>query len=141
MVIYPHIEVLLYSLHSAVRAYYCPLIRSVVSRGSINKRTSKARLRSDCEYAQAVLSMGLLKAAKGTNCWIQFIIINPFMLDGLFYLHSSDRSISNIRGVWLAFITSMFIEIPVFNANSVDPDQTPHSAASNLSLHCLPMSL
>ena len=26
-------------------------------------------------------------------------------------------------------------------ANSVDPDQTPHSAASDLGLHCLPMSL
>ena len=26
-------------------------------------------------------------------------------------------------------------------ANSVDPDQMPHSAASDLGLHCLPMSL
>ena len=34
-----------------------------------------------------------------------------------------------------------YIEIPVFNANSVDPDQTPRSAASDLGLHCLPMSL
>ena len=31
-----------------------------------------------------------------------------------------------------------FIEIHVSNANSVDPDQTPHSV---LALHCLPMSL
>ena len=30
--------------------------------------------------------------------------------------------------------------MPVINANSVDPDQTPHSAASDLGLHCLPMS-
>ena len=34
-----------------------------------------------------------------------------------------------------------FIEIPEFNANSVDPDQTPRSAASDLGVHCLPMSL
>ena len=34
-----------------------------------------------------------------------------------------------------------FIEIPVINANSVDPDQMPHSMASDLGLHCLPMSL
>ena len=27
------------------------------------------------------------------------------------------------------------------NTNSVDPDQTPHSAASDLGLYCLPMSL
>ena len=29
-----------------------------------------------------------------------------------------------------------FIEIPVFNGNSVDHDQTPHSAASDLGLRC-----
>ena len=29
----------------------------------------------------------------------------------------------------------------MFNANSVDPDQTPQNAASDLVLHCLPMSL
>ena len=33
------------------------------------------------------------------------------------------------------------MEIPVFNANSVDPDQTPHSAASDLGPHCLQISL
>ena len=31
--------------------------------------------------------------------------------------------------------------IRVLNANNVDPDQTPRSAASDLGLHCLPMSL
>ena len=36
------------------------------------------------------------------------------------------------------FIGTMFIEIPVLNANSVDPDQTRQS---DLSLHCLPMSI
>ena len=30
---------------------------------------------------------------------------------------------------------------PVFNANSVDPDQTQHSMESDLSLHCLPFTL
>ena len=29
--------------------------------------------------------------------------------------------------------------MPVVNANSVDPDRTPRSVASDLSLHCLPM--
>ena len=32
------------------------------------------------------------------------------------------------------------IEFPVFNANSVDPDQTPPSVTPDLGLHCLPMS-
>ena len=34
-----------------------------------------------------------------------------------------------------------FIEIPVFNASSVDPDQMLHSASSDLGLHCLPITL
>ena len=34
-----------------------------------------------------------------------------------------------------------FVEIPVFNVNSIDPDQTPLSAASDLGLHSLQMPL
>ena len=34
-----------------------------------------------------------------------------------------------------------FIEIHVFNANIVDPDQGPHSAVSDLGLRCFLMSL
>ena len=64
-----------------------------------------------------------------------FII--PFLPNGHLYLHSSDRSISNIRGFWLVFFVPCFIEIPVFNANNVDPDQTPRTAASDLGLHFL----
>ena len=33
-----------------------------------------------------------------------------------------------------------FIEISVFHLNKLDPDQTPRSAASDQSLHCLSMS-
>ena len=33
------------------------------------------------------------------------------------------------------------MEISELNANSEDPDQTAHSAASDLGLHCLSMSL
>ena len=51
-------------------------------------------------------------------------VINPF--SGIFYLNSLDRSICYILE---------------FNANSVDSDQTPRSVASDLGLHCLPMSL
>ena len=46
-----------------------------------------------------------------------------------------------IRGVWLVFIVTMSVGIPVVNANSVDPDQMPPNAASDLGLHSLPMSL
>ena len=36
-------------------------------------------------------------------------------------------------GVYITFLI-----ILNFNANSVDPDRTPHFAASDLGLHCLP---
>ena len=64
----------------------------------------------------------------------------PFMPSGIFYLDFLDRSISYIWGVWLVIIISCFVEIPERNANSVDPDQTPRSAASDQRLHCLPLS-
>ena len=35
----------------------------------------------------------------------------------------------------------VFIQMPVYKANSVDTDQTPRSAASDRDLHCLLMSL
>ena len=69
------------------------------------------------------------------------LVFNQFMPNGFFYLHSSDRSIPNISDVWSVFIITLFIEIfCIFNANSVDPDQTPRSVASDLGLHCLQMS-
>ena len=66
------------------------------------------------------------------------------MPNGLFYFNSLDGSVSNTRGVSLLFlfILPLFIEIPVLiNANSVDPDQTARSVASDLGLHCLQMTL
>ena len=46
------------------------------------------------------------------------------------------------KGCLVCFLALPFImEIPVFNANSADPDQMPHSAASDLDLHCLLISL
>ena len=68
-------------------------------------------------------------------------VFNPFMPNGLSYIQSSDWSISNIRGVWLILLLPCFIEIPVSNAKSIDPDQTPRSSVSDLDLHCLLMSL
>ena len=64
------------------------------------------------------------------------------MPSGLFYFYYSDWSVSNRRGSGLQYIIiTMFIEIPVFNANNVDTDQTPPFAASDLDLLYLPMSL
>ena len=56
----------------------------------------------------------------------EFVWTDPFLTEG-------------VSGQFLSL--PCFIEIPDFNANSADPDQTPRSAASDLGLHCLPMSL
>ena len=69
------------------------------------------------------------------------ICFNPFLPSGFFYYNSLDLSISNIRGVWLDFINTMFYRNLCIYANSVDPDQTPRSAASELGLRCLQMTL
>ena len=59
------------------------------------------------------------------------------MPSGLFYLISLDRSIFQL----IIFNIALFREIFAFYRNSVDPDQTPRSVASDLDLHCLLMSL
>ena len=70
-----------------------------------------------------------------------FLVFNSFMPIGLCYLNSLDSSISYIRGVWLFFIVTIFVEMSELIANSVHPDQMPRSEASDLGLHCLPMLL
>ena len=67
-------------------------------------------------------------------------VFNSFMPNEIFYLRFLDRTISNRRVVGPVLLLQCFTETPVFNANSLDPDQTPRSAASDLGLDCLPMS-
>ena len=55
------------------------------------------------------------------------------MPSGIFYLTSLDYPIKGVSGYFL--LVMCFIEIPVFNANNVDPDQMPQNAVSDLSLH------
>ena len=46
-----------------------------------------------------------------------------------------------VKGLFDFFYVLLYsYEIPNFNRNSVDFDQTPLSAASDLGLHCLSMS-
>ena len=67
--------------------------------------------------------------------------VNPFMSSGLFYQSSLDQSVSNSCVSDYFLLLLCFTENPVVNANSVDPDQMPNSAASDLGLHCLPITL
>ena len=63
------------------------------------------------------------------------------MPSGIFYLKSLDRSFPVEWGLFSYIIIMFYGKYPIFNANRVDPDQTLHSAASDLGLYCLPMSL
>ena len=60
---------------------------------------------------------------------------------GLFYLllWTGPFPILGVSDLFL--VLSIITEIPVFTAKSLDLDQMPRSAASELGLHCLPVSL
>ena len=44
-----------------------------------------------------------------------------------------------IKGGLVCFVFYHVLQSPVLKVSSVDPDQTPRSAASNLGLQCLPV--
>ena len=67
---------------------------------------------------------------------------DPLLLKHLCQVDPSlVRFIFYIGCVWLVLSLPYLIGVSELNANSVDPDQTPHLAASDLGPHCLPMSL
>ena len=55
-------------------------------------------------------------------------IYHPIYVEWTLLPLSLDRSISNFRSVSFVLILPFIREIPVFNANGLDPDQTPRSA-------------
>ena len=65
------------------------------------------------------------------------------MPSGLCYLilWSGHFPTEGISVFFSLFFYYHVLEISVSNANSVDPDRTPRSAASDLGLHCLQMPL
>ena len=65
---------------------------------------------------------------------------------GLFYSQTLEESIchSGVSGLVYVIIFFLFqgvINTHLSNENSADSDQMPHLAASDLSLHCLPITL
>ena len=78
------------------------------------------------------------------KCKLTTLTLNLFMLDAP--ISTFSTSVSNRRDVCVVFFiiimfytNSCFIQIPVFNANIVDPDQMPHFAP-DLGLQCVLMS-
>ena len=68
--------------------------------------------------------------------------INPFIPYEIFYLRSLDGSFFKYKGCQVTFLlTQYFLEIPVVNAKQCRPWSDATFAASDLGLHCLPMSI
>ena len=70
----------------------------------------------------------------GTNCLVISLSLNPFMPSGQVHLLYKESLVG-------FHLLPYFEEISVLNANSVDPDRTPRSAASDQGLQCLTISL
>ena len=67
--------------------------------------------------------------------------LNPHLPSGPVHPYQLDKSISNFRGVWCTFSFLFYFEQIFLLANGEDPDQTLRSAASDMGLHCLPISM
>ena len=52
-----------------------------------------------------------------------------------------DESIFHFKGVRSILSLLFYFQWKFLLANNVDPDQMPHHVASDLGLHCLPMTL
>ena len=52
-----------------------------------------------------------------------------------------DESLCLFRGIMSILSLLFYFWWKILLANNVDPDQTPHYVASDLGLHCLPVTL
>ena len=66
---------------------------------------------------------------------------NTLYAGGLFHCFTLDESILQFRDVGSSLSLLFYFWWKILLANNVDPDQTPHHVASDLSLHCLPATL
>ena len=65
---------------------------------------------------------------------------NPFMPNGISHYYQLEQSISVLMDFRWYFSFLFMFQYKNMLANSEDPDQNPHSVASDLGLHYLPMS-
>ena len=71
-------------------------------------------------------------------------VFDPLYTGRLFHCYSLDESICHFRSVGSVLSLLFYFCWKILLANNkdnVDPDQTPHDVASDLGLHCLPMTL
>ena len=59
----------------------------------------------------------------------------------MFHCYILGQSICHFRGVGSILSILFYFLRKILLANSVEPDQMPHYVASDLGLHCLPITL
>ena len=128
-----------------------PFIHSVISDDSVN---GQWRPRSDCADAQADQNLHCQYIPKDTFShiyiynsdqtyrliWVFAVCLTHCILNRLSHTIYWKSRISILGKS--SFEIYIFLEkMAKLFANSGDPDQTPHSAESDLGLHCLPFTL
>ena len=69
-------------------------------------------------------------------------LFNPLYTDELFHCYMLDKSIYHYRGVaWVYFLLLFCFCWKIMLTINVDPDLMSHYVASDLGLHCLPVTL
>ena len=71
----------------------------------------------------------------------EMVIFNSLYTGRLFHCFILEETICHFRGIRSIVLLLFYFLWKILLANSVDPDQMPHYVASDLGLHCLPMTL
>ena len=109
----------------------------------------QARQEDSSHWSSTVFYLKQLpnKAAHdGHFIWIYVfrpLLFNPVYTSGFFNCYILDEPICHFRGAGssLSLYFFFFFLWKILLSNNVNPYQTPHNVASDLSLHCLPMTL
>ena len=65
------------------------------------------------------------------------MMMNPLLISGCVHHYIWRSPFLVLGSFWWIFSLLLYFPQKIFPANCVDPDQTPHLAASELGLHCL----
>ena len=68
-------------------------------------------------------------------------MFNPLYIGGLFHCYMLDESTCHFRDADSILMFLFYFLWKILLANSVDPDQMPHYVASDLGLHCFPLTV
>ena len=98
------------------------------------KQQQQFRLHCKITYLHHVHS-----SAIAGYCGMQ-LFFNPLYTGGLFHCYKLDESIFHFRGVWSILSFLFYFWWKILLANNVDTDKMSHDVASDLGLHCLPMT-